>query len=495
VTTIDTATDAAPRPPAAAVGAPAPSRSLVARAALYGGARGISEGLMAVRGIVLAGLLGPTAFGGWALLRLATRYAAFANLGVLRGLEYELLPTRDETRTARSGERLRAARTTLGYLLAAFSVLALAAVALSFRVDDPLRRLELRTFAGVVLVDELYMYGLVCLRIRGDLRRYAQVELVHAVLQVACVTLLAWRWGLGGALTGLVLATATAALLTTPYAPLRPTFRRASFRRLLATGFPVVLAQLLAVASASVDRWVVAGVGGTTLLGYYSFAAALAGLGGALAWVLRTVVIRDLYGHARSAGAAPALRAHLDQVVRPYALLFPALLGAAAFGIGPSVALLVPRYLPAIEPARLFMFAGAATGLVQLATVGVVAARRQRILPWLSAGTLVLSGGAALVALRAGAGLEMVATGSLVGQFVVAGGLLHALAAEAGVGAPAGQVAKLLAPFLWCMLLVVGLGHLLPGSGLGAAALGLALYLVALLPLAPALSRQIDRVR
>jgi O-antigen/teichoic acid export membrane protein len=244
-----------------------------------------------------------------------------------------------------------------------------------------------------------------------------------------------------------------------------------------------------------VDRWVVAGFGGRTLLGYYSFAAALAGLGGALAWVLRTVVIRDLYGHARGADAAPALRAHLHQVVRPYAMLYPALLGAAAFGIGPGVMLFLPRYLPAIAPARLFMLAGAAGGLVQLATVGVVAARRQRILPWLSAATLLLSGAAAFLALRAGIGLEMVAAGSLLGQLVVAGGLLYALAAGANDPAPLARVAQLLAPFLWCVLLVVGLGHALPGTGPGTAAAGLALYLFALLPLVPAFGRQVDRIR
>ncbi|HEU4699176.1 MAG TPA: hypothetical protein VFS40_08350 [Gemmatimonadales bacterium] len=500
--------------PAAATHQSPPQRSLLSRAALYGGARSVSQGLLAVRGVVLAMLLGPTAFGAWALVRLVTRHAVFANLGILRGLEYELVPrdsagsdaagsdaagseagaTADAAAADAAAAHTLAARTALGYLLVVFGGLALAGFGLAFAVDDPMRRLELRAVAGAVLADQLYMYGLVCLRIRGDLRHYARVELIHAAMQVVTVLLLAWRWGLGGALTGLILATFAAALFAAPHAALRPAFDRGAFRRLCGIGIPVALAQLLSVAASSVDRWAIAALGGTTLLGYYSFAAAIAGVGGTGAWVLRTVVIRDLYGRARRLGASFALRAHLQDVVRPYAFLYPALLGAAAFAIGPAVALVVPRYLPAVEPARLFVFAGAASGLVQLTSVGAVAAQRQRRLPQLFAVALLVSGATSVLALQARLGLGAVALGALLGQLVVAAGLLGLLAHGAGYRAPVARSARLLAPFAWCVVLVLALGHVFAARDLRAGALGLALYALALLPLGRGFRRQFARI-
>ena len=60
---------------------------LLRRVAAYAVSRGASEGLLAVRGVLLATLLGPAAFGSWALLRLSTRYASLAGLSIFRGFE------------------------------------------------------------------------------------------------------------------------------------------------------------------------------------------------------------------------------------------------------------------------------------------------------------------------------------------------------------------------------------------------------------------------
>ena len=75
---------------------PAQSGGLLRRVAGYSAMRGSAEALLGLRGILLATLLGPAAFGSWALLRLATRYAALAGVGVFRGLEVELLQASDD---------------------------------------------------------------------------------------------------------------------------------------------------------------------------------------------------------------------------------------------------------------------------------------------------------------------------------------------------------------------------------------------------------------
>ncbi|MBA2566025.1 MAG: hypothetical protein H0V09_11480, partial [Gemmatimonadetes bacterium] len=56
----------------------------------YGASRGVVEGLLGGRGLLLARLLGPEAFGRWALFRIAMNYAVFASLGVNRALEREV---------------------------------------------------------------------------------------------------------------------------------------------------------------------------------------------------------------------------------------------------------------------------------------------------------------------------------------------------------------------------------------------------------------------
>ena len=53
--------------------------------------RGTAEVMLAIRGVLLAVLLGPAAFGTWALLRLVMRYSSLVGFSVYRGLELELL--------------------------------------------------------------------------------------------------------------------------------------------------------------------------------------------------------------------------------------------------------------------------------------------------------------------------------------------------------------------------------------------------------------------
>jgi len=66
------------------------NRRLLQKVAAYGMTRGATEGLLALRSVLLAAMLGPAAFGTWALLRLGMRYSGLAGLGVFRGLEMEL---------------------------------------------------------------------------------------------------------------------------------------------------------------------------------------------------------------------------------------------------------------------------------------------------------------------------------------------------------------------------------------------------------------------
>lgn len=470
---------------------PARGPGLLERIAFYGASRGVTEALLAARGLLIAAVLGPAAFGGWALLRLSGRYTALANFGVFRGLEFEL-----GAGTATAEERRRSAASALGFVLVVFGLLALALVGASFLVADPAHRLVLRALAGLSLLEEIYIYGLVCLRMRGALRHYAAVEIVHAALQVACTVGMAHRWGLPGGVAGLMLATSIAAVLALRGAPaLVPALDRAALRQLLRVGLPIVATMALNSLLSSGDRWVVAAFGGTMLLGYYSFAASVSGLAATGAWVIRTVIFRDVYGEARTLGAAAAVRAHLARVVRPYGTLVPALFGAGAVLVGPAVALVVPRYAAAADAARIFLLAGGIAGLGTLCSVGVVAARRQQALPALSAGALTVNLLVSTAALATGADLAVVALGGLLAQTLMVAGVLRLSLRAAGLETGPQAYARFLGPFVWCSLAVAAATRLSPGVTPGAVGLALAAYALLVLPLLPHCRREWRTIR
>ncbi|MFL5401802.1 MAG: lipopolysaccharide biosynthesis protein [Gemmatimonadales bacterium] len=480
------------------VATPAPAdssrggRSLLRRVAGYAISRGTTETLLGVRSVLLAALLGPAAFGSWALLRLGMRYAALAGLGVFRGLEVELLQADARGRTAAKDSP---ASTALGFILLVGGGLSAIAAAASFAVSDGQYRRLLLGFAVASLAELVYTYAMVCIRVRTGLRRYAILETSTAALHVLFAVALAHVWGLAGAFAGLALANLIGLSVAAHWVPLRPRLHLQPLQRLLHVGLPVALTNCVGILLVTADRWVVTFWGGPTMLGYYAFGASVTVVAAALALVIRTVVFRQVYGQAFSTGKATALRAHLEQALLPFARLLPPVLGLAGLAVGPLVAALLPGYTQAIAPARLFLLAGAAIGLVNLASIGALAAGMQRRLPLYAGGALALTTGLSILALASGAGLEAVAAAALLGYLVYAAAMLRLIVRESGARDVNRFVLITLLPLIWCSGAAALAGRLVTDNTVSSAAFGVGVYALLLLPLAGGWRTELRRLR
>jgi O-antigen/teichoic acid export membrane protein len=471
--------------------APPTQRRFLRRIVRYALARGTTEVLLAVRGVLLAVLLGPAAFGTWALFRLSMRYSSLIGLSVYRGLELELL----RGKSSPSARAKASAPAALGFVLAISGSLAIGALIASFLVQDESHRLVLRGFAAASLAESLYGYALVCTRVRGNLRLYSLLESGTALLHVVCAVTLASVWGLGGAFVGLTLANLLGIAAARRWLELRPTMELQSVRRMLEIGFPVVLSLAAGIALATGDRWVVAIWGGPTMLGYYAFAGSVTTVAAALALVVRTVVFPQVYGEASSNGAAAALHSHMERALLPFARLLPPLLGAVSLALGPLVAVAVPSYHEAIAPGRVFLLSGVAMGLVNLASIGAVAAGRQRHLPLYAVSALVLTFALSIAALAGGYGLGAVAAATFAGHLMFAGLVLRLNAREAGIPQAGRFVATILLPLSWCTGAVMLVGEVVPGLDLGSTATSFAIYLLLLIPLVAGWRKEWRRLR
>jgi O-antigen/teichoic acid export membrane protein len=457
-----------------------PHRGLLRRVAAYGLSRGATEILLVLRSVMLAGLLGPAAFGTWALLRMGMRYSGLAGLGVFRGLEVRLLHADAKGNTLRQDSP---APTALGFILLVGGGLSTLAIAASFLVPDPHYRLLLRGFAVASLAELVYGYTMVCTRVRTGLSRFAIMETSTAALHVLLAVSLARIWGLAGAFAGLAAANLIGIAVASRWVSLRPALVLEPLRRLLHVGLPVALTSCVGILLVTSDRWVVAFWGGRTMLGYYALGASVTSGAAALALVIRQVVFREVYGETFSAGAATALRAHLERALLPFARLLPPLLGALGLLAGPVMVLVLPGYTAAIAPARLFVLAGAAIGLVNLAAVGAVAAGRQGRLPIYAGCALALTTSLSVLALVSGAGLEGVAAAALAGHLFYAAAVLRLIVRESGNPHPERFVLSTLLPLVWCAAAVIIAGRLVSDYTIASAGLGLGVYVLLLLPL------------
>lgn len=461
-------------------------RGLVGRLALYGSSRSVVEGLLGVRGIVLASVLGPYGFGIWALFRLVLGYGAFVGLGLLRGMELEVAKARGEPQR---DERASWGRSAAGFTLAVFGLISAVLLAASPFVAEPWARQLLWAVAAGLLLERLYFYALNYLRACGSLGRYAVLELVQAGLQLVLTVALGVLFGVLGAFTGFVLANVISLALAGSHAPLRPAFELSRLRAMLSVGLPLSLNLLLAMLLNTVDRVVIGAMLGIEALGQYAFAVAVASLGLSAALVVRTVVFPDLYGRLADEAAATVNRSHLERTVRPFVLLLAPPVGLVALLLGPAITALLPQYAASAAAASLFIFAGVAQGATSLAILGVVAAKRQIVLPAFTVAALLVNAALAYATLASGLGLTGLAAGALIGRLAYTAGVLGLVATTAAM-APVRAATTILWPVVWCALLVSLIqASLTPAADLPSLATAAAAYLVGVTPVLAVLAR------
>jgi O-antigen/teichoic acid export membrane protein len=389
----------------------------------YGAARALVELLMGGRGVALAALLGPVAFGTWSLLRVSQHYLVIVGLGMNRGLEVEASAHRDPVngRPNPTAEHFAAAGN--GFLLlsyGAFSALALAAALLA---PDPVWRAVLGGLAAATVVERAFLQGATFLRAQVTVPEFAAIELSHAMLQLVLTLGLALLWGLPGAIVGMALAYAGGLAMMRGRVPMRIGWSWPAIRTLIRIGLPVTLASLMQTLVGSLDRLIVAAFLGVEALGQYAFAVSVASIGAAAGLVVRTAVFPDVF-HAARHGGPSAWVQDLERLLLGMAWVLSVVLIGPALAIAPLITSLVPDYVAAIGPARIFIFSGVANSLMMVAMLGSVAAERQRQVPLLTAAALGVSLMLAWAALRLGLGLEGFAAASLATRLAYALGLV-----------------------------------------------------------------------
>ena len=169
----------------------------------YGAARALVELLLGGRGVALAALLGPVAYGTWSLLRVSQHYLVIVGLGTARGLEVEAAAHRDRVdgRLSPTAEHFAAAGN--GFLVLSYGAFSALAAAAAFLAPDPVWRTILAGLAAATVVERAFMQGATFLRAQGTVPEFAAIELAHAVLQLVLTLGLAMLWGLPGAILGL----------------------------------------------------------------------------------------------------------------------------------------------------------------------------------------------------------------------------------------------------------------------------------------------------
>lgn len=221
--------------------------------------------------LLVAGILGPEAWGRWYLLNLVIAYGSLTQLGALNGMNREVpaaLGHGDEELA------LDLRRVALGVVLltigcATFLLIALGVVVPSIPLSSEFLLTILLLFAN-----QIHTYVSASLRSTTNFAKLSRLQYVQTVVHPVLAILGASFLGLVGFILGQTLALAIIGLIASNSQDVtwRPRVERSLGRKLIGVGFPIMLVGLVHTLFATVDRWVVVGHLGSQALGHYSLA-------------------------------------------------------------------------------------------------------------------------------------------------------------------------------------------------------------------------------
>jgi len=358
----------------------------------------LARGMVLVRGVLAASVLGPQGFGGWNALNLILDYGYFAPAGSLQGLDLRL-PAAVARADAAAARRQMAgawAVTLAGAVgFAAVVLLLPGAGARELTAAFGSGAAALMLVAAVLQLAVLYLAS--SLRAHGRFGAVSRGQSLQALVGGGLGIALLWPWGVWGLIAGWIVGTAAAAVLmraAAPEAPLLPSEPGMGIE-LVRAGLPIFGFYALSLLLRSTDRLAFVHYGEAAALGNYSLGLMAAGLVLYAPEAVGFVLFPRLAAAAQGARDPQATRAELLRWHRTLTVLLPLPVALATIWAGPVVAAWLPEFRDGIPALRILGCAALLFSVSTLPGYFLLAGGFHRRLLAIGAGAVLLN--AALV--------------------------------------------------------------------------------------------------
>lgn len=384
----------------------------------FGGLKLLAVVAAALAGFLSARLLGPEGYGIWESARLALVYIPFLPLGV-DAAAYRDIPLLRGKEQYAAVQEVKDVYLTFALLVALLSAVILLIV--SFVVPcAPLLSTSLRVVALMGFLSSIARWAIIVLKTGNSFGKAGLAEAMPAMGNLIAAPLIHLVGFAGiwlGSLVGVVGSAAVAWSLSRERVHLH--WHWPTLRRLIITGFPIMLTSVVYLLSVTGDKMLVLGFLGTTQVGLYSFGRSVSQILYVSGGVAGPVIFPRL---SERWGKTNDVTSLINLVILPSLVMgsfLPLLMGYAWFGLPVVIRFFMPDYVSVILPAQI-LFLGVAIWLVT-GTSGylLLILDRQRLYLGLCAGATAVSLILEYTALKFHWALVGVAGGALVGNVLL----------------------------------------------------------------------------
>jgi O-antigen/teichoic acid export membrane protein len=441
----------------------------------YAMAQYVVRGMLMLRGVIAARLLGPGLYGAWNAIQIMMDYGTLAPSGTQQGLDQMVPPRIVSGDAAGLARAKRAALFNITLLSAAFALACMLVGQFGHSV-----MLKSWGAAGVgaamicAVSINLAYYQTSVMRSHGDITTASGWMMIQGAVGGGLgLALLPWLHGWGlllGWTIGSLAAFVFSTIRSRHHAPLSLAPSVESFD-LVQIGFPMFVFGASSMVMRNLDRLIILRYVGTQDLGYYSLSVmALTFLLYMPDSVTYVMYPRLLSAFGEGGRDTAAIRPSVERALQAISVLVPFLSGLAFLFAEPVVGLILPKFLPGVAALRILCFGAVALAFSNLAAVVIMTIGRQLMLVPVAIFGVGLYAMLDFAAVKMGYGITGVATATVI-AYLVNGAVMLSLAL-AGIGLRArplfATMARLFAPFVLGLALASALERWLPWAGVQA---------------------------
>ena len=373
-----------------------------------------SNALRLVRGLALAKILGPGAFGVWTAMRLTESLSQFLPLGSRSGV-LQLASAADGKGEVSRAANLRS--TAAGMSASVGCAIAAVAGAAAFLFAGDETKTAWLVFAVVILGSHIFNFGQVNLRSQRCFKLAGFNQVLLAFLTTIAAIFATRRFGLEGFLIFYALAYFAVFLimLQRRSAFPVPSLDAATGRDLIHAGFPIMAGQALGLLLWNTDKLLLWWLASTQALGIYaiqaSFSSIVLLMPNAIAAVLHPHLRREIGRRSDASVVQPYLTVGSELL----ALVAAPVVCAAFLALHLPIHWWLTEYTDAVPPGRILMLAAYFSMVGAVPATVLISLSRQRQLCVIRVIALVAGSLTGIIAITTGFGLVGLACATSLG--------------------------------------------------------------------------------
>lgn len=380
------------------------------------------QGLGVVSAIVRPLFLTPELFGIWNLIKAIPPYASFAHLGARPAARYAIPANEADGNTALN-DRIQQTIFT-GTLLLNLPFIIGACGWAFIGSDDAPTQFGALMVAAWILLGWYHEHYLTMRKAYQEFNAITRANYVISIMTFLLLPLL-WLFSIYGLYASVILAMACGTVILrrgfTP--PKGRRFDISLYCRLVQTGAPIMLLTLTILAARTCDRFLIATFIGAEELGYYGIAIMILSFVMNIPTATREVIEPKLMHEIKTLSPQITIQEYFFTPLMTTAYALPIILGPVFFLAPPAVRILLPRYTEGIPCIHILAVGGYFLALVYIAR-GIIVAKGWQLIAAGIGGLVVIANIIwAFILIKAGFGIEGVATASCMSYLLFFSGL------------------------------------------------------------------------